>query len=56
MLQKVGLLPACNFQQLPFAYLMYTREDDDALRLCRDFKFTYSIDVKIEFLGVWYAP
>ncbi|KAF8881859.1 hypothetical protein BD779DRAFT_1544475 [Infundibulicybe gibba] len=28
MIHKVGLLPACNIQQVPFAYKMYTRADD----------------------------
>ncbi|KAL0959550.1 hypothetical protein HGRIS_011264 [Hohenbuehelia grisea] len=50
MLYKVGLLPACNHQQVPFAYHMYTSDDDAQ---ARRFKETFSISVGIEFLGVW---
>lgn len=53
MLQKVGLLPQCNIEQLPFAYAMYEREDKDGLDLSVQFKQTFSIDVNIQFLGVW---
>ncbi|KZT19462.1 hypothetical protein NEOLEDRAFT_1077768 [Neolentinus lepideus HHB14362 ss-1] len=53
MLQKVGLLSKDNCQQLPFAYSMYARNDLEGLQLSIMFKRTFSIDVKIEFLGVW---
>jgi len=53
MLQKVGLLPPCNLEQLPFAYAMYARDDDEGLKLSVQFKRTFSIDVRIKFLGVW---
>jgi uncharacterized protein (DUF2235 family) len=53
MLQKVGLLPPCNMEQLPFAYSMYARDDQEGLRLSMQFKRTFSVDVKIHFLGVW---
>ncbi|THG93336.1 hypothetical protein EW026_g7872 [Hermanssonia centrifuga] len=53
MLQKVGLLPVCNHQQVPFAYEMYKREDIKGLELCHDFKETYARTVTVEFLGVW---
>jgi len=55
MLQKVGLLPPCNLEQLPFAYSMYARDDDEGLKLSLQFKRTFSIDVRIQFLGVWYV-
>jgi len=55
MLQKVGLLPPCNLEQLPFAYAMYARDDDEGLRLSLQFKRTFSIEVRIKFLGVWYV-
>lgn len=55
MLQKVGLLPPCNKEQLPFAYSMYARDDREGLRLSMQFKRTFSVDVKIDFLGVWYV-
>ena len=55
MLQKVGLLPPCNREQLPFAYKMYARDDEEGCRLSVQFKRTFSIDVRIKFLGVWYV-
>jgi uncharacterized protein (DUF2235 family) len=55
MLQKVGLLPICNTVQLPFAWSMYVRDDDEGLKLSMAFKRAFSIEVKIEFLGVWYV-
>lgn len=53
MLHKVGLLPACNHQQVPFAYKMYKRPDEIGWRQSNAFKKAFSIDVDIEFLGVW---
>ncbi|KAF8996538.1 hypothetical protein BDQ17DRAFT_1429685 [Cyathus striatus] len=53
MLHKVGLLPANNSQQVPFAYKMYTRTDDVGWEQSNEFKKAFCIDVKIEFLGVW---
>ena len=55
MIHKVGLLPACNHQQVPFAYKMYSQADDEGWKLSNGFKKTFSIDVNIEFLGVWYV-
>ncbi|CAL1694110.1 unnamed protein product [Somion occarium] len=53
MLHKVGLLPIHNHQQLPFAYEMYAREDEEGLKLSHMFKKTFCRAVTIEFLGVW---
>ncbi|PPQ95701.1 hypothetical protein CVT26_008382 [Gymnopilus dilepis] len=53
MIHKVGLLPASNHQQVPFAYKMYTRADEKGWKQSNLFKKTFSIDVDIEFLGVW---
>ncbi|PBL00092.1 hypothetical protein ARMGADRAFT_1006349, partial [Armillaria gallica] len=53
MIHKVGLLPRCNHQQVPFAYRMYSREDDLGWAQSAAFKKAFSIDVDIEFLGVW---
>ena len=53
MLQKVGLLPPWNREELPFAYKMYAKNDEEGWRLSKQFKRTFSTDVKIEFLGVW---
>jgi len=53
MLHKVGLLPAGNFQQVPFAYKMYKRADPVGWEMSNEFKKAFSVDVKIEFIGVW---
>ncbi|EIN13932.1 hypothetical protein PUNSTDRAFT_110090 [Punctularia strigosozonata HHB-11173 SS5] len=53
MLQKVGLLSAFNHQQLPFAYDMFKRDDDYGYKMSVYFKKTFSIPVKIDFVGVW---
>jgi len=53
MIHKVGLLPACNHQQVPFAYKMYTRSDDLGWKQSNAFKKAFSVDVPIEFIGVW---
>ncbi|KAI6161305.1 hypothetical protein EDD17DRAFT_696176 [Pisolithus thermaeus] len=53
MLHKVGLLPPCNHQQVPFAYHMYSRDDGEGWKQSRVFKKAFSIDVDIEFVGVW---
>lgn len=54
MLHKVGLLPASNHQQVPFAYKMFTRADPLGWEQSNAFKEAFSIDVTIEFIGVWY--
>ncbi|KAL0952102.1 hypothetical protein HGRIS_008735 [Hohenbuehelia grisea] len=53
MIHKVGLLPKCNHQQVPFAYKMYKREDEKGWKQSTMFKKAFAIDVDIEFLGVW---
>ncbi|GLB40817.1 putative uncharacterized alpha/beta hydrolase domain (DUF2235) [Lyophyllum shimeji] len=53
MIHKVGLLPACNHQQVPFAYKMYTKADELGWKQSNAFKKAFSVDVKIEFIGVW---
>ncbi|KAI6161302.1 hypothetical protein EDD17DRAFT_1759354 [Pisolithus thermaeus] len=53
MLHKVGLLPPYNYQQVPFAYHMYSRDDPDGWKQSRVFKKAFSIDVDVEFVGVW---
>ncbi|KDQ57349.1 hypothetical protein JAAARDRAFT_157565 [Jaapia argillacea MUCL 33604] len=53
MIHKVGLLPACNHQQVPFAYKMYTETDEQGWKQSTAFKKAFSVDVEIEFLGVW---
>ncbi|KAG6330689.1 hypothetical protein ID866_8401 [Astraeus odoratus] len=53
MLHKVGLLPRCNYQQVPFAYKMYSQDDATGWDQSRAFKKAFSIDVDVEFVGVW---
>ncbi|KAF8727627.1 hypothetical protein AX14_003737 [Amanita brunnescens Koide BX004] len=53
MIHKVGLLPKDNHQQLPFAYHMYSRTDSVGWDQSNGFKKSFSVDVPIEFLGVW---
>ncbi|KAF9465244.1 hypothetical protein BDZ94DRAFT_1234674 [Collybia nuda] len=52
-LYKVGLLPRDNEQQIPFAYKLYKREDQEGIQLCAGYKQTFSQNVKIHFVGVW---
>ncbi|KAJ7603278.1 hypothetical protein B0H17DRAFT_1121802 [Mycena rosella] len=51
MIHKVGLLPPCNHQQIPFAYKMYTDETEKGWKQSNAFKKAFSIHVDIEFIG-----
>jgi len=53
MLHKIGLLPKDNPEQLPLAYRLYNREDEEGIELAAGFKHTFCRDVMIEFVGVW---
>ncbi|KAG9074894.1 hypothetical protein FRC06_010400, partial [Ceratobasidium sp. 370] len=53
MLHKVGLLPAYNHEQVKFAYHMFKRDDEEGWKMSNGFKRAFSIDVKIDFLGVF---
>ncbi|KAJ8584078.1 hypothetical protein M405DRAFT_798490 [Rhizopogon salebrosus TDB-379] len=53
MIHKVGLLPRCNHQQVPFAYNMYSRDDKGGWEQSTAFKKAFSINVDIHFVGVW---
>jgi uncharacterized protein (DUF2235 family) len=53
MIHKVGLLPADNHQQVPFAYKMYTNNTETGWSQSNAFKKAFSIDVDIEFVGVF---
>ncbi|KAI0070724.1 hypothetical protein K474DRAFT_1713099 [Panus rudis PR-1116 ss-1] len=53
MIQKVGLLPTGNHQQVPFAYKMYTKATEKGWKQSVAFKKAFSIDVDVEFVGVW---
>lgn len=54
MIHKVGLLPPNNGEQIPFAYKMYLRTDTIGWEQSNEFKRTFSNNVDIEFIGVWY--
>ncbi|KAJ3488331.1 hypothetical protein NLI96_g2925 [Meripilus lineatus] len=53
MVHKVGLLPACNHQQVPFAYKMFLKTDEAGWKQSTAFKKAFSMDVDIDFIGVW---
>ncbi|CAE6479938.1 unnamed protein product [Rhizoctonia solani] len=53
MLHKVGLLPRANYQQVPFAYHMYQRDDEEGWEMSKGFKQAFSIDVEIHFMGLF---
>ncbi|CAE7128369.1 unnamed protein product [Rhizoctonia solani] len=53
MLHKVGLLPRANYQQVPFAYHMYQRDDEEGWEMSNGFKQAFSIDVEIHFMGLF---
>jgi len=53
MVHKVGLLPAGNTRQVPFAYRMYMQATPDGWTQSDAFKKAFSIDVDVEFVGVW---
>ncbi|KAH9012258.1 hypothetical protein EDB85DRAFT_2223757 [Lactarius pseudohatsudake] len=42
-----------NHQQVPFAYKMFTRNDDIGWSQSTMFKKAFSVDVEMEFIGVW---
>ncbi|CAE6498096.1 unnamed protein product [Rhizoctonia solani] len=50
---QVGLLPRANFQQVPFAYHMYQRDDEEGWEMSNGFKQAFSIDVEIHFMGLF---
>ncbi|CUA67584.1 hypothetical protein RSOLAG22IIIB_07453 [Rhizoctonia solani] len=49
----VGLLPRANHQQVPFAYHMYQRDDEEGWEMSNGFKQAFSIDVEIHFMGLF---
>lgn len=55
MLHKVGLLPAHNQAQLPFAYKWYKNDTAYGWEMSAEFKRTFGIDVQVQFLGCWDA-
>lgn len=55
MIHKVGLLPAHNRQQVPFAYKIYTRMDKAGWDQANAFKKAFANDVPVDFVGLWDA-
>ncbi|KAH8104636.1 hypothetical protein BXZ70DRAFT_600191 [Cristinia sonorae] len=53
MLHKIGLLPKDNPEQVPFAYKLYTKTDQESLKIAAGYKQTFCRSVEIEFVGVW---
>ncbi|KAF4548372.1 Hypothetical protein D9617_28g064780 [Elsinoe fawcettii] len=53
MVHKVGLLPAHNVQQIPFAYQYYKDDSAYGWKMSREFKKTFCMDVSIHFIGVF---
>lgn len=52
---KVGLLPRSMPEQIPFAYKLYKDNTRKGYELSKGFKQTFSSEIKIDFVGVWYA-
>ncbi|KAL5496039.1 hypothetical protein ACEPAH_3132 [Sanghuangporus vaninii] len=53
-IQKVGLLPPENHAQIPFAWNVFKKSDEKGgLEHCMEYKKSFSIDVKIDFMGLW---
>ncbi|KAH8828621.1 hypothetical protein DL96DRAFT_1526362 [Flagelloscypha sp. PMI_526] len=50
MIREVGVLPAWNYEQVPFAFKIYAKNDRKEAQW---FKEDFSIDVDIEMVGVW---
>ncbi|KAH8828595.1 hypothetical protein DL96DRAFT_1463103 [Flagelloscypha sp. PMI_526] len=50
MIREVGVLPAFNYEQVPFAYKVYAQNDEAK---AEKFKASFSLDVDIEMVGVW---
>lgn len=53
MLNKVGLLPAGNHEQVAIAYEIYRTDNKEGYTLSDGFRDTFSRVVPIEFVGVW---
>ncbi|KIO29078.1 hypothetical protein M407DRAFT_45482, partial [Tulasnella calospora MUT 4182] len=64
MLYRVGLLPLCNFEQVPFAYKIFKESkkenkimkkdpEDPRGYLSKNFRSTFSREVTVEFVGIW---
>ncbi|KIY71582.1 hypothetical protein CYLTODRAFT_487175 [Cylindrobasidium torrendii FP15055 ss-10] len=52
-LQIQQYIPPDNWQQVPFAYKLYTEVDKAGWEQSTDFKHSFCVEVDIEFVGVW---
>ena len=55
MVQKVGILPPRNIEQLQFAFAVYEREDDVGLEQSLQFKRSFSVEVRITLAMVCHS-
>ncbi|KAJ7715230.1 hypothetical protein B0H16DRAFT_1230379, partial [Mycena metata] len=59
MIEKVGLVNACNQELIPFAYEVYSDHtkanvgSDNADKMANKFKKTFSRNIRIHHVGVW---
>ncbi|KIJ61689.1 hypothetical protein HYDPIDRAFT_96031 [Hydnomerulius pinastri MD-312] len=54
MIARVGLILPGNNEQIPFAFELYSKTDDDETGLAETFKKTFSRkDIRVHFVGVW---
>lgn len=53
MLHKVGLLPAHNRAQIPFAYKFYKDDTLEGWKMSYEFKRAFCIDISVHFIGVF---
>jgi uncharacterized protein (DUF2235 family) len=50
---QCGLLLKDNFEQVSFAFKLYSRTDQDGMTLAAKFKESFCRVVSVEFVGVW---
>lgn len=53
MIHKVGLLPAHNVAQIPFAYQFYKDDTPNGWKMSKHFKRTFCMNANVYFVGVW---
>ncbi|KZS92724.1 hypothetical protein SISNIDRAFT_385538, partial [Sistotremastrum niveocremeum HHB9708] len=53
MIQRVGLLPQSNTQQVPFAWKFYKDQSHQGDQRASEFKEAFSNNVRIDFVGVF---
>ena len=52
---QIGLLSKDNVEQIPFAYKLFKSTSKSNEALASGFKATFSREVPIDFVGVWYV-